>query len=108
MTGLSGETDDPEPAIGSEKVEECGIESTAIKDNLSHESRKNDKDEEILRKVAGPIPGSVLARYATHYGRAFLILWNDSPLHGFYAKQPRRPAASRHARLGSVKSFSGV
>ncbi|KAJ5285687.1 hypothetical protein N7524_000993 [Penicillium chrysogenum] len=66
MTGLSGETDDPEPAIGSEKVEECGIESTAIKDNLSHESRKNDKDEEILRKVA-----------------AFLILWNDSPLHEF-------------------------
>ncbi|CAP93123.1 hypothetical protein E8E15_002484 [Penicillium rubens] len=93
MTGLSGETDDPEPAIGSEKVEECGIESTAIKDNLLHESRKNEKDEEILRKVAGPIPGSVwlvmlltMAERFSFYGMTapfmnFMQNSRDDPLH---------------------------
>ncbi|KUM56781.1 hypothetical protein ACN42_g10426 [Penicillium freii] len=93
MTGLSDETDDPKPAIGSEKVEECGIESTAIKGNLTLESRENDEDEEILRKVAGPIPGSVwivmlltMAERFSFYGMTapfmnFMQNSRDDPLH---------------------------
>jgi dipeptide/tripeptide permease len=60
MASPPGEPGGPEPSDRPEKAEQGILESTTInRDNLSRDSEKNDNDNENLRKVADPIPGSV-------------------------------------------------